>query len=227
MPPRDSESHPRVDDWLDEENVEYEVEPPDEEASKAHQRHKEQVAAGALERASIDDDWYHAQPWEAYLRWRFSLRDMFAVKAIVAITLTVYRYFHSICPASVIGGLGIFFWLLMYMERLDPAVARGRHAGDVDVRSHTPGAGPGRMPPLRVSYSTADLLIAMTIASVCFALLQLFRPPLAAASLGFLVLAGIVMYWLGASPPRRAVLAWFMLTIMYLVVSAIAIIEAG
>lgn len=219
------ESHPRVDDWLGEENVEYEVEPPDEAVSRAIERHKEEAAASALERASTDDGWYHAPSWEAKIAWRFSIRDMLALVAIVAISLTVFRLLGGICPASVIGGLGLFFWLLIYMERHDPTVAQSeRNGAHSNVRSVPVTTGRG-LPALRVSYSTADLLVAMTVAAVCFSLVRLFRPPLAAASLGFLVLAGIVMYWLGASPPRRAVLAWFILTAMYLVVSAIAVIS--
>jgi hypothetical protein len=229
------ESHPRVDDWLDEDRVEYEVEPPDEDVSKSIERHKEEAAANALQRSSTDDTWYHAPPWEAKIAWRFTLRDLFAITAIIAISLTVYRLLGGICPASVIGGLGVFFWTLIYMERNDPTVGRtdwqsapSAHAdplrGDVNTRSDGRSTQE-RWPPIKISYSTADLLIAMTVAAVCFSLLRLFQPPLAAASLGFLVLAGIVLYWLGASPPRRAVLAWFILTAMYLVVSAIAVIS--
>ena len=215
--------HPRVDDWLDEENVEYDDEPPDEEAGLVRKRLQDQKAEDVLARAEIDEDWYHAQMWEAELKWRFSLRDLFAVTAIVAISLTALQY-GGICGAVAVAGIGTFFWLLIYMERLDPTVRRGpRVPGDDDGRTQ----GRRLLPPFSVSYSTADLLIAMTIAAVCFSLLRIFPPPLAAASLGFLVLAGIVMYWLGASPPRRAVLAWFILTAMYLVVSAIAIVQEG
>jgi hypothetical protein len=215
--------HPRVDDWLDEENVEYDVEPPDEEVGRVRKRLQDQKAEDVLARAEIDEGWYHAQMWEADLKWRFSLRDLFAVTAIVAISLTALQY-GGICGAAAVAGIGTFFWLLTYMERLDPTIRPGpRVPGDND------GCTQRRrlLPPFSVSYSTADLLIAMTIAAVCFSLLRIFPPPLAAASLGFLVLAGIVMYWLGASPPRRAVLVWFILTAMYLVVSAIAIVQEG
>jgi hypothetical protein len=228
------ESHPRVDDWLDEDRIEYEVEPPDEDVSRSIVRLKEEAAANALQRASTDDGMYHAPPWEAQIAWRFTLRDLFALTAIIAISLTVYRLLGGFCPASVIGGLGIFFWTLIYMERNDPTVGatdwQSVPPANADPLGDEVNTRPGdrstqqRWPPLRISYSTADLLIAMTVAAVCFALLRLFRPPLAAASLGFLVLAGIVLYWLGASPPRRAVLAWFILTAMYLVVSAIAVV---
>ena len=169
------------------------------------------------------------------MAWRFTVRDLFALTAIAAISLTVYRLLGGLCPASVIGGLGIFFWTLIYMERNDPTVGRTDWqsvpagsldplSSDVNTRSDGRSTRDG-WPPLKISYSTADLLIAMTVAAVCFSLLRIFPPPLAAASLGFLVLAGIVLYWLGASPPRRAVLAWFFLTAMYLVVSAIAVIS--
>jgi hypothetical protein len=219
--PESDAPHPRVDDWLDEENVEYDVEPPDEEAGLVKKRLQDQKAEDALQRAQIDEGWYHAQPWEATLRWRFSLRDLFAVTAIVAISLAVFQY-GGICAATAIGGIGTFFWLLIYMERLDPTVMPVPRAIDGGG-----AAGRRSVRPFSVSYSTADLLVAMTIAAVCFSLLRIFPSPLAAASLGFFVLAGIVMYWLGASPPRRAVLAWFILTAMYLVVSAIAIVEEG
>jgi hypothetical protein len=221
-PERES-AHPRVDDWLDEDRIEYEVEPPDADVDKSRELHGRQIVADAMQRAECDDGWYHAQPWEANLSWRFSLRDLFAVMAIVAISLTVFRL-GGPCPATVIGGLGTFFWLLIYLERIDPNVTSPRDAGQL------PDDSPQlrKLPPLRLSYSTSDLLVAMTIAAVCFSLLKLFRPPLAAATLGFFVLAGIVLYWLGATLPRRAVLAWFLLTAMYLVVSTIAVIgDAG
>lgn len=221
-PPESNSPHPRVDDWLDEENIEYEVEPPDEQAGLVRKRLQEQKAEDVIQRADLKDTWYHAQMWEADLAWRFSLRDLFAVTAIVALSLAVFRY-GGPCPAAFVGGIGTFFWLLIYMERLDPTVT------PASTLTRQNGAPPTRrlLPPLTISYSTADLLIAMTIAALCFSLLRIFPPPLAAASLGFFVLAGIVMYWLGASPPRRAVLVWFMLTAMYLVVSAIAIVQEG
>jgi hypothetical protein len=138
-----------------------------------------------------------------------------AVTAIVAISLSALNL-GGVCPAVVVGGLATFFWLLVYLERQDPTVR------PVD-RLEPAGASERTLPQLKISYSVADLLIAMTIAAVGFTMARLFPPPLAAATLGFFVLAGIVLYWLGASPPRRAVLAWFILTAMYLVVSAIAV----
>jgi hypothetical protein len=223
MPPHEPDpAYPRVDDWLDEDQVEYEVEPPDESVGRSREAFHKQMAEEAAERAATDEGWYEAQPWEPTIAWRFSLRDLLGVMAIIAITLTVFRI-GGLCPATVIGGVGTFFWLLIYMERNDPTTAQ---AG-AGARRKRPAHSAWRLPPLRISYSTADLLIAMTIACVCFSLLRLLRLPLAAATLGFFVLAGIVMYWIGASPPRRAVLAWFMLTAMYLVFSAAAVISDG
>jgi hypothetical protein len=87
---------------------------------------------------------------------------------------------------------------------------------------------PGRPRQLRFQFSMWQLLAAMTVASfVLGAMTILGGPANTATLLGFVALVGLAAHVLGADPPEWVVLGWWMLLVLYVIMSlSAAIVEA-
>jgi hypothetical protein len=69
-------------------------------------------------------------------------------------------------------------------------------------------------------FSLREMLIVMTTAAVTLALVRLLGGPSATASvLGLVAMGGLVVYALGYEPPQNMVLAWWLILVMYVLVS--------
>lgn len=81
---------------------------------------------------------------------------------------------------------------------------------------------------LRLQFSLKQLLIAMTAAAVIFGLVSLFGGPANTATmLGFVALLGLVIHALGFEPPEIFVLGWWLVLVLYIVLSMAAVVWSG
>jgi hypothetical protein len=89
-------------------------------------------------------------------------------------------------------------------------------------------APPTPAKPFRFQFSLQQMLIATTMAAVLFALIHLVGGPRNAASmLGMIALVGLVAHALGADPPEIVVLGWWMVLVLYIVLSLGVAISSG
>ncbi len=216
-----------VDDDTDDDGQELELEPPDQQILAREEQLKLQHAARVVEQVKIDDT---PDPenydWGRDFRFAFTVKDIFIWTAMVAVAVASVRLV-GVCLAVWVLILEAFVWLLISSERTHKERLAARRIAPPKPSKTRPDEQAAVQPrePFRLSFSVADLLVATTISGVSFGLLSIVPNALAAAVLGFLVLAGMVCYWVGFSFHRRVVLAWFMLTAMYLVVSAMVVVE--
>jgi hypothetical protein len=77
--------------------------------------------------------------------------------------------------------------------------------------------------PFRFRFSLAELMIAMTTAAVVLGLLYLLGTPSNTATLlGFVALVGLVVHALGFEPPSIVVLGWWLILVLYVLLSILA-----
>lgn len=75
----------------------------------------------------------------------------------------------------------------------------------------------------RFQFSLRELLLTMTVAAVMLAMIRLFGGPAVTASvLGFFALIGLIVFALGFDPPQKVVLGWWLILVLYVVVSVFA-----
>jgi hypothetical protein len=93
--------------------------------------------------------------------------------------------------------------------------------GDVDGAGQRAAA---EQDQFRLSFSLKQLMIAMTVAAVLFAFtFYWFTPAYTALALGLVALAGLVVVTAGFEPPRVVVLGWWLLLMLYVLVSILAV----
>ena len=72
----------------------------------------------------------------------------------------------------------------------------------------------------RFQFSLQELLLTMTVAAIVLAMIHLFGGPAFTASvLGFVALIGLIMFSVGYDPPQMVVLGWWLILVLYVVVS--------
>ena len=75
----------------------------------------------------------------------------------------------------------------------------------------------------RFQFSLRELLLTMTVAAAVLAMIRLFGTPAFTASvLGLVAFIGLIVFSLGYSPPQIVVLGWWLILVMYVVVSVFA-----
>jgi hypothetical protein len=83
-------------------------------------------------------------------------------------------------------------------------------------------------PQFRFHFSMLELMAAMTVAAVVFALVHLLGGPSNAATvLGFLALFGLVVHALGFEPLGIVVLGWWLTLVLYVLLSVFAVVWHG
>jgi hypothetical protein len=76
---------------------------------------------------------------------------------------------------------------------------------------------------LRLRFSLREMMLAVTAAAVIFGLIHALGGTANAATLlGFLALVGLVVHALGFEPPGVVVLGWWVILVLYVVLSIVA-----
>jgi hypothetical protein len=76
-------------------------------------------------------------------------------------------------------------------------------------------------------FSMQQLMVAMTAAAVIFGLVHLGGPSNAATLLGLIALFGLVIYALGFEPAEIVVLGWWLILVMYVLLSIVGAMWSG
>jgi hypothetical protein len=78
-------------------------------------------------------------------------------------------------------------------------------------------------PAFSFQFSMQQLMIAMTVAAIIFGLVHLLGGPSSAATLlGLIALGGLVIHAIGYEPPQIVVLGWWLMLVMYVVLSIVS-----
>jgi hypothetical protein len=77
-------------------------------------------------------------------------------------------------------------------------------------------------PSFSFQFSMSQLMIAITVAAVIFGLVHLSGASNAATLLGFVALIGLIVHALGFDPPAVVVLGWWLILVLYVMLSIAA-----
>jgi hypothetical protein len=120
-----------------------------------------------------------------------------------------------------------------YHERLNRAPGRSGTADestlDLEVAEsiEVDRQPPGR-PSFRFKFSLWELFVAMTVAAVVLGLVSILGGPANTATmLGFLALIGLVVHAIGFEPPEIVVLGWWLILVLYVLLSIVAVVRDG
>lgn len=241
--------HPDIADDADD-GDEYELEPPDASVVSAEDRLAQETIAAAEQTIDIDELYREDErrleiesidEWISKFRFQFRVKHLLVATAIVAILL-------SLRPgtALLLGVLASVGGLLLYlawkekeheaaMEEKRRRLYAQRRAQRAE-REHAPDAEPGDVPdaapverteiPLSEKLlslcSPREALIASFTAAVVLGLLGItFGAAVMATCLGIIAVGGILVQAIGVDMPRMVVLCWWLLLVLYVVVSII------
>ena len=115
-----------------------------------------------------------------------------------------------------------------YHEKLNRAArpdeaSSGETGGD--SRGLQADSAAAARPAFRFHFSLRQLLVAMTVAGVIFGVVSVLGGPANTATiLGFTALVGLVIHALGFEPPQFIVLGWWMILVLYVLLSIVAVV---
>ena len=221
---------------------EYELEPIDPEILEHERQRAEQKTRQAESAFDIDEAYDELESidpinWDDLRAFRFTTRHLLIVTALLSVVMTLIeigRWTGLFLVVVIALAAGWYFVLRKERrERLD----RARHREEVDQRiaaKRGEAVDAGQLPTevkspesvvtvgpaFRFSFSMKEMMGAMTVAAVLFALVRgLGGPNNAAMLLGMIALAGLAVHLMGFDPPHVVVLGWWLLLVFYIVVS--------
>ena len=221
---------------------EYELEPIDPEILEHDRQQAEQKTRQAESAFDFDEAYDELEPidpinWDDLRAFRFTTRHLLIVTALLSIVLTFIKIgqWTGLFLVVVIALAAGWYFVLRKerRERLDRArrreevdqriaAKRGEavDAGQLPTKADEPEPETAVGPAFRFSFSMKEMLGAMTVAAVLFALVRgLGGPNNAAMLLGMIALAGLAVHLMGFDPPHVVVLGWWLLLVFYIVVS--------
>ena len=83
---------------------------------------------------------------------------------------------------------------------------------------------PSARPPLRFQFSLKQLLVTMTVAAVIFGAVNLLGGDRTATLLGFVAIVGLVVYAIGVNTPELIVLGWWLILVLYVLITMFSFI---
>ncbi|MEX2169972.1 MAG: hypothetical protein WD851_11730 [Pirellulales bacterium] len=231
----------------DEDVGDYELEGPDEQMLEAaHRRAEAEVEAArssvdidALYReAEAETDW--SEMWQGF-RFQFQTKHLLLLTAVVAVITTAIT---EAGPLATIV-LGVLFCLagahafLAWREHQRQQRLEVRRQ-QIYQRAHLTRAGTpaAELPPLepveevpepvvepepfRFSPSRNELIGTIAVATAIFCLIYFVGPNSASLLLGLVALGGLVVHAVGFQPPGTVVLGWWLILVMYVIVSLLS-----
>lgn len=179
--------------------------------------------------------------------FRFTTRHLMIATAVLAIVMALYRRMQGgavflVWVALLAGG----WWYVLRKERLAQQARLRRHqqtdeelariqttdegeriASRVGQEDRAAGGDAIPRPGLSFSFSVKQILGAMAIAAVVLTLATLMGPQNASLLLGAIAGLGLAVHFLGFDLPGIVVFGWWMLLVLYLVVSLWAMMFGG
>lgn len=232
-------------DALEDDDADYELEAPDETIDETRRRRAAQDLEEAQESIDIDQIYREEQGAEysgdeLALRFQFRIKHLMILTAAVAIALSLAQFTNGFTALFVLvlfalaGAHAYFSWVerkrleevgarreAMYERHRARAAGGARPATEAELKADAELAEAVDEQRVRVSFSTRDLLIAMSVAAVVLGLGSLVSFSGLAAVLGFLAIAGLVVYGVGYDPPPAVVTVWWVTLALYIVISVL------
>jgi len=192
--------------------------------------------------------------WLRNFRFRFQIKHLLIATAVVAIAMTLAKFgsLGSTIVILVMLSVASVYVYLQWQESMQQReAARRREEIYARCRAHferkagntsndpTPvSVGPppasnvappapktSPQPQLRFQFSLKQLIITMTTAAVVLCAVRLLGGPSNTATLlGFVALLGLVIHALGFNPPEIAVLGWWLILVLYVLLNVFAAI---
>lgn len=192
--------------------------------------------------------------WLRNFPLRFQVKHLLIATAVVAILLTLYKL--GLMAVVVVGVMlsiaGLYLYLQWQEKKQQDEADRRRQEMYARRRAQTVGTGEPPvstkiepLPPLpnevdeiwqkagarrefHFRFSMRQLMAAMTAAAVIFGLVQVLGGPAPAATLlGLIALFGLVIHALGVEPPEIVVFGWWLVLVMYVLLSIIGAVWSG
>jgi len=234
----------------DDDGDEYELEPIDPEILEHERQRAEQKTRQAESAVDIDEVYRESEQidpitWDDLQRFRFTTRHLLIATALLSVALTFYeigKCFGLFLVGVIALAAGWYFVLNkerrkrlqrnLHRKEVDQRIAAergevvdvGKLSAEGDVVESEVAVGPA----FRFSFSLKEMLGALTVAAVLFALVRgLGGADNAALLLGMIALAGLAVHMIGFDPPAVIVLGWWLLLVLYIVVSLWAAFGPG
>lgn len=180
--------------------------------------------------------------------FRFTTRHLLIATAVLAIVMTMVR---TGCNGIFFGGLTALafgWWYVWHKERTEQR-ARDRRRMEAEARlaelrkgtaseatasttrmaglepAEEPAAHP--LPPLRFNFSLKQMFWAFAIATVVLAITSAIGPEITSWSLGIIAVTGLVIQLMGFELPSILLFGWWVLLVLYLVMSLFTIAAPG
>jgi hypothetical protein len=230
-----------------EENNEYELEPVDPEILRSQQeraKRKTREAEDAIDINAVFDQAKLGDPidYEKLQQFRFTTRHLLIATGLFALFMTLWVRLGGCLGPFVAFAIALCsgWWFVVREERRRIAqieLLQKRHqqrvaaqraaedghpaAGDFDpALDQTLDDDPSaQAPAFRFSFSTRELLLSFVVAAVLLGLANLFGFETAALLVGALALVGLLMQALGIALPPLVVLGWWLLLVLYILMS--------
>jgi hypothetical protein len=251
---------------VEDEDADYELEPPDPDVIAAEERRAREAVEGS--RMSIDIDEIYRESdrrqgneilddWARNFRagFRFQVKHLLIATAVLAIALALWRL-QLFGTALVIGFMlsvaGVYLYVLWQEKKQQQEAARRRtemyarnrayHERVNRTASHVSAGAeseiavptdagthyPHTRATFRFRFSLWELLAAMTAAAFILGLVSILGGPANTATLlGFLALTGLVIHAIGFEPPEIVVLGWWLILVLYVLLSIVAAVWSG
>jgi len=231
-----TENDPQNDD------DELELEPIDPEILEHERQLAKEKTRKAESAFDIDEAYREMDPidpvtWDDFRRFRFTTRHLLIVTAVFAMVLALTRVMECMGLFLVgVSALAAGWYFVLKNERrerlerkrrreeLEQRIAAERgeavEAGHLPAETIEPEPETSVEPALKFSFSMKEMFGALTVAAVLFALVRgLGGADNAALLLGVIALVGLVVHLIGLQPPGIIILGWWLLLVLYIIVS--------
>jgi hypothetical protein len=253
--PTPDEKNRRLVSSEEDDDGEYELEPPDAEVIAAEERRAREAVEATQLTIDIDEIYRESDrqrgreildDWFRNFRggFRFQTKHLLMATAVLAIVLTLWRLemFGTALVISLMLSVGGLYLYVSWQEskqqqeaerRRQEMYARNRAYHEKLNRTPRPAEAAAdedapiaaARPAFRFHFSLRQLLVAMTVAGVIFGVVSVLGGPANTATiLGFTALLGLVIHALGFEPPESIVLGWWMILVLYVLLSIVTVV---
>jgi hypothetical protein len=236
----------------EDDSVDYELESPDEDVIEGERRRAEADIEAARATVDInelyreeegrDTDW--SQVWSGF-RFQYSTKHLLlltAVAAVITAAITQTDVLTTIVLGALFclaGGHAYLGWREHQRQQRVEVRRKQIYERARLARAGVPAAG---LPPLesvevpepvveqesfRFAPSRAELIATIAVSTVLFCLIYFVGSGSAALLLGVVALGGLVVHAVGFEPPGTVVLGWWLILVMYVVVSVLSAFRAA
>ncbi len=187
--------------------------------------------------------------WIRNFRFQFQVKHILIVTALLAIVMTLAKlqlFWTTVIVGTMLSVAGLYGYLRWEERKHEVEAARKREilyarrraqmaanlggplAAQMEAIEETPANAVDEMwqqaaatrEPFRFQFSLRQMLIITTAAAVSLGLVRVFGGTEAMASvLGLIAMAGLVVYACGFEPPQNMVMAWWLVLVLYVLIS--------